>query len=114
MILKQLSPKQLSPGRPRHGRCRHVPALVLMLAMAAVLLWPSMPANAISIQRVVSEKGIEAWLVEDHTIPLMTMRFAFRGGSALDPEGKEGLADMTASLLDEGAGEGRSAVIDNV
>ncbi len=105
MTLKQLSPKQPSPGRPRHGRCRHALALVLILAMAAVLLWPSMPANAISIQRVVSEKGIEAWLVEDHTVPLMTMRFAFRGGSALDPKGKEGLADMTSSLLDEGAGD---------
>ncbi len=89
----------------KHGRYRHSPALVLVLAMAAILLWPATPAGAISIQRVVSEKGIEAWLVEDHSVPLMTMRFAFRGGSALDPKGKEGLASMTSSLLDEGAGD---------
>ncbi len=62
------------------------------------------PAAAISIQRVVSEKGIEAWLVEDHAVPVLSMRFAFRGGAALDAKGKEGLADMVSSLLDEGAG----------
>lgn len=87
------------------GRCRHLPAVVVIAAMAAVLIWSASPAGAISIQRVVSEKGIEAWLVEDHNVPLMTMRFAFRGGSTLDPKGKEGLANMTSSLLDEGAGE---------
>ncbi|MEE8516332.1 MAG: pitrilysin family protein [Alphaproteobacteria bacterium] len=97
--------KQLSPKRSRHGGCRHSIASVVILVVAAVLLWPATPAGAISIQRVVSEKGIEAWLVEDHNVPLMTMRFAFRGGSALDPKGKEGLANMTSSLLDEGAGK---------
>jgi zinc protease len=33
------------------------------------------------------------------------MRFAFRGGAALDPDGKEGLANMVSSLLDEGSGD---------
>lgn len=95
-------PPRRRAGRHRRGRSL---AAALMLAMAAVLLWPGTPAHAISIQRVISEKGIEAWLVEDHSIPLLTMRFAFRGGSALDPKGKEGLANMTSSLLDEGAGD---------
>lgn len=63
------------------------------------------PAAAVDIQRVVSPAGIEAWLVEDHTNPLIALRIAFRGGSAMDPAGKEGLADMAAALLDEGAGE---------
>lgn len=80
-------------------------ALVLVLALGVAVAASTTPAGAISIQRVVSDKGIEAWLVEDHTVPVLSMRFAFRGGAALDPQGKEGLADMVSSLLDEGAGD---------
>ncbi len=105
MTLKHLSFRRPGTKCADQYRCRHSLALVLILALAACLLWPATPANAISIQRVVSEKGIVAWLVEEHTVPLMTMRFAFRGGSVLDPKGKEGLANMTSSLLDEGAGD---------
>ena len=60
---------------------------------------------AVEIERVKSSGGIEAWLVRDHTNPIISMRFAFRGGSALDPENLGGLANMAASLLDEGAGD---------
>ena len=61
-------------------------------------------AAAFEVQRVVSPGGVEAWLVEDHTNPVIAMRFAFRGGASLDSEGKEGLAEMVSGLLDEGAG----------
>jgi zinc protease len=74
-------------------------ALVLLLAGAATA--PAAP----DIQRVVSKKGVVAWLVHDRTVPVIAVEFAFNGGAALDPPGREGLADMTSSLLDEGAGE---------
>ena len=48
--------------------------------------------------------GITAWLVEDYTVPIVSMNFAFRGGAAQDPEGKSGLANLMSGLLDEGAG----------
>ena len=60
---------------------------------------------AVEIQEVVSDKGVRAWLVEDYTVPIVTMRFAFRGGSTQDPEGKEGLANLMTGLFDEGAGD---------
>jgi len=60
------------------------------------------------IQQVTSPKGIRAWLVEDHSIPLMAMQFAFKGGSSQDPEGKAGLANFLTSMLDEGAGDIKS------
>ena len=63
------------------------------------------PVHATEIQRVVSPGGIEAWLVEDHTIPLISVNFGFTGGAAQDPEGKEGLANLMSTLLDEGAGD---------
>ena len=50
-------------------------------------------------------KGIEAWLVEDHTLPLIAMQFGFNGGSSQDPAGKEGLAYFVSGMLDEGAGD---------
>ena len=60
------------------------------------------------IQQVTSSKGIKAWLIEDHSVPLMAMQFAFVGGSTQDPEGKEGLANFLTSMLDEGAGDIKS------
>lgn len=72
----------------------------LFLLVAVVL-----PARAVEVERVVSPGGIEAWLVEDHTNPIISLELAFRGGAALDPEGKAGLANMVSGLIDEGAGE---------
>lgn len=65
--------------------------------------------HAMEIRKVVSEKGIVAWFVPDKSVPLVAMSFAFRNaGSATDPDGKEGLAEMTSGLLDEGAGDMKS------
>jgi zinc protease len=82
-------------------RCVSIFSCVVLAMMG---LFFARSAQAVTVQRVVSPQGIEAWLVEDHTNPILSMRFAFRGGSALDPSGKEGLARMVSALLDEGAG----------
>jgi zinc protease len=57
------------------------------------------------IQEVKSPGGVTAWLVEEHAIPLIAMRFAFESGNAQDPDGKEGVAHFLASMMDEGAGD---------
>ncbi|MEL6287677.1 MAG: pitrilysin family protein [Pseudomonadota bacterium] len=62
-------------------------------------------AHAMEIQDVTSPGGIKAWLVEEHGLPLIAMRFGFQGGAAQDPEGKEGVANLMSTLLDEGAGD---------
>ncbi len=77
----------------------------LTLAMLAVTVFSVRPAQAIDIQRVVSPGGIEAWLVKDTSIPVISFTFAFEGGASLDPMGKEGRAEMVSGLLDEGAGD---------
>jgi zinc protease len=61
-------------------------------------------ASAIDIKRVVSPGGIEAWLVQDAKVPLLSIKFFFKGGVETDPIGKEGLANLTSTVLDEGAG----------
>lgn len=58
----------------------------------------------IDVKKVISPGGIEAWLVEEHSIPLIAINFGFQGGSYRDPLGKEGVANMLSGLMDEGAG----------
>jgi len=73
---------------------------------AAILACNQAPARAAAkIQHVVSPGGIEAWLVQDATVPLVAMQFAFKGGSAQDPAGKPGVAQLMSDNLDEGAGD---------
>lgn len=88
----------------RAGGERTARLLGATLLMLALLV--SAPAQAaVKIQEVVSPGGIKAWLVEDYTVPLVTLRFAFDGGSTQDPAGKEGLANLMTALFDEGAGD---------
>ncbi len=51
-----------------------------------------------------TKQGIEAWLVQDSSLPLISLQFAFIGGAFQDAVGKEGLTNFMTSLLDEGAG----------
>jgi zinc protease len=76
-----------------------------VVAVLALLTTFSGPAYAMKIQTIKSPGGIEAWLVEEHSVPMMAMRFAFDGGSSQDPDGKEGLANFLSAMLDEGAGD---------
>lgn len=96
---------------------------MLGLGIAAVVAAASLPVaptwaaggkmtvqkSTMKIQVVTSPGGIKAWLVEEHSVPLIALRFAFSGGSAQDPDGKEGVANFLTSMLDEGAGELDSA-----
>jgi len=75
-------------------------------ALAAALVLAAPPARAAAdVQRVVSPGGIEAWLVEAHEVPVVSIDFAFDGGLELDPEGLQGLANLVSVTLDEGAGD---------
>ncbi len=75
------------------------------LAVAALALFAASAASAtVEVREVVSKSGIAAWLVEDHSNPVLSVSFGFRAGGSRDPAGKEGLAELTSVLLDEGAG----------
>jgi zinc protease len=69
-----------------------------LLALLLLLWAPG--AGAMTIERVTSPGGTEAWLVEEHSLPVVALRFVLPGGAALDPPGKGGLAAMSVSLLD--------------
>ncbi len=75
------------------------------LAIFLVLLVAGPAMAAFKVQEVTSPKGVTAWLVEDYSVPIITLRFSFSGGSSQDPAGKEGVANLMTSLFDEGAGD---------
>ncbi|MEO0618368.1 MAG: pitrilysin family protein [Pseudomonadota bacterium] len=84
------------------------------IGLAAALATFSLPAmqdnaHAMNIQDVTSPGGIKAWLVEEHGLPLIALRFGFKGGASQDPDGKEGVANLLTTLMDEGAGDLKAA-----
>ena len=85
--------------------CLLLVTVAIAVTFLATFLVRAPLAHAIDIQKIVSPKGLTAWLVEDHSNPIITVNFAFRGAAALDPAGKEGIANLVASTLDEGAGD---------
>jgi len=86
----------LSPAHLRH--------IAVATAALAFVFLAAIPAYALKIQQVRSPGGITAWLVEDYTVPIISMKFSFDGGTTQDPAGKEGLANLMTGLFDEGAG----------
>lgn len=59
----------------------------------------------LDIQSIESDGHIKAWLVEDHTIPVIALKFSFRStGSKNNSEDKQGLAQLASNTMDEGAG----------
>ncbi len=66
---------------------------------------PVAAAGGPVIQVVRASCGVEAWLVEDHSQPLLALDFGFAAGTAQDPAGLAGAAHLISGLLDEGAGD---------
>lgn len=56
------------------------------------------------IEQWTATTGARVHFVESRALPLVDIQIDFAAGTALDPEGKAGLAGMTQALLDAGAG----------
>ena len=59
---------------------------------------------ALDVEEIVSERNIKAWIVEDNSVPIVSMNLTFKGGAYFDSFGKEGTSTFVAALLDEGSG----------
>ncbi|MBI3703954.1 MAG: insulinase family protein [Rhizobiales bacterium] len=80
-----------------------ISAALVFATLALLAFAPG--ASAMTIEKIVSPAGIEAWLVQEKAIPLVTLNYAFHGGSSQDEPDKAGAAQLAADLLDEGAGD---------
>ena len=88
-------------------------AAAVPLAALSLFLLTAIPASAMKIQKIISKKGIEAWLVEDHSRPILSLQFAFDGGASQDPADKPGIATFVSGMLDEGSGDLEFAAFQN-
>jgi zinc protease len=80
-------------------------ALAALACFAFIAAAPTPSYAAAKIQHLVSPGGIEAWFVQDATVPLISMEYAFAGGASQDPSDKPGVGNLVADLLDEGSGD---------
>lgn len=79
---------------------------MIRMFVTAVSLLIAVPAWAgVDIKEVETPGGINAWLVEDHSIPFMALELRFRGGTSLDAAPQQGATNLMVGLLEEGAGD---------
>ena len=79
---------------------------LLAVVGLAFSLFAGFPATAATkISEIRTPGGFTVWMVREPSLPIIAMEIAFRGGTALDPKGKEGLARLVSTMLDEGAGD---------
>lgn len=69
----------------------------------------SMSFNTPEIQEISSQKGVKAWLIEEHSTPLIAISIIFEGGISQDSRKYKGASKLFANLLDHGAGKYKSA-----
>ncbi|MBU1184101.1 MAG: insulinase family protein [Proteobacteria bacterium] len=52
--------------------------------------------------RIILKNGLVVYLLENGELPLLKIRVVVRTGSIYDPPGKEGLAELTATMMETG------------
>jgi zinc protease len=72
---------------------------------------PARPVTFPSYEIRKLANGMQVVLVSQNEQPALSVRMIIRAGAAHDPKGKHGLAMMTATLLDQGAGSRSAADI---
>jgi zinc protease len=78
--------------------------VTICIVSAAFCLLPPVSASPLPLYRDSLPNGLIVLTYEDHRLPMAVVAFVCRSGSAQDPEGKFGVAALTANLLTRGAG----------
>ena len=89
--------------RPTLGRLLQLCLGTSVLALVFATL-PSSPSGAAEIvpTKFVTPNGLTVVVLEQHFLPIVEVHALVKSGSAQDPPEKAGLANLVASLLDEG------------
>ncbi|MEI7669138.1 MAG: pitrilysin family protein [Pseudomonadota bacterium] len=75
-------------------------------AIASIMIFMSVAANAANLVTEIKSGGNQAWLMEDHSQPIITVKIQFENsGSAYDSANLNGVSYFTTQMLTEGAGE---------
>ncbi len=77
-----------------------------MTRWIALFVLIALPLRAeVDITPVTSSSGLDAWLVEERSIPFVSLELIFEGGATLDSDEQAGAVNLMTALLSEGAGE---------
>jgi zinc protease len=78
----------------------------MRILLAALAMALSFAAEAgVRIEHWVAPSGARVYFIEAHDLPILDVEVDFSAGTAYEPDGKAGLAGLTAGLLDAGAGD---------
>lgn len=77
---------------------------LLGAALASTLVGLPTAAGAVDIKVVTTRLGLRVWLVQDKSVPVLSLSFSLPGGTATDPAGQSGVTSLMATLLTDGAG----------
>lgn len=80
-------------------------AALLLISLGTAAAQAAKPSTGLKLppyKKVMLKNGMTVLLMERHEVPLVSMNYIVRAGSAADPGGKEGLASVTAALLRKG------------
>ncbi|WP_439153784.1 M16 family metallopeptidase [Yoonia sp.] len=78
--------------------------LRIVLALCLSIITTTARAE-IDIIEVTSPGGINAWVVEEPSIPFVALEIRFIGGASLDRPGKRGAVNLMTGLIEEGSGD---------
>ncbi|MEM6307241.1 MAG: pitrilysin family protein, partial [Pseudomonadota bacterium] len=77
-----------------------------MIRYIVAFIMLALPLRAdVTVQQVTSPGGLNAWLVQEPSIPFTALEIMFEGGAALDPSDQGGVANLMMGLIEEGAGD---------
>jgi len=99
---------QMANSPRRHiyaGLLRQAAAVLALAAGFSFALSSAVSAQTIQLPKSKTESlanGLKVTLAEQHAVPLIEVRMRIPAGYAHEPEGKEGLARLTAELLTQG------------
>lgn len=79
--------------------------MIRILLFVSAVLAATFAKAEVQIQEIKTDAGITAWLVEEHSIPIVSVEVRFKGGTALDAPGKRGAINLMVGLLEEGAAD---------
>ena len=83
------------------GRSRARFTLICLLTSLA----SSLALAGVKIEHWTAPTGAEVYFIETRVLPILDVQIDFAGGGAFVPAGKSGLAGLTRSLLEAGAGD---------
>jgi len=79
--------------------------MVRFILTAVFTLSATVATAAIDIKTITSPGGINAWVVEEPSIPFVALEIRIRGGASLDEPGKRGATNLMTGLIEEGSSD---------